>query len=95
MNEITKNTSLVEISPEIVTKTSRYFGEEQFDLELRLFEGDDPKKIYCAYLRNETYYLISQSTFDRIQLAIENGAKFVKINDDLVNINEIRKFKKE
>ena len=88
MNELTVKQSSAE-----VLKTVWINGETQ-TMVMKLEPGDDPKEYYYVFLRGESSYIISQSNFDRIQDAIGKGAKFVRINDDLVNVNEIKRFKK-
>jgi hypothetical protein len=77
----------------IVEKTIWINGIQEKQ-ELELSKNDDPKDFYYVYLRGESSYIISQSSFNRIQNAIGEGAKFVRINYDLVNVNEIKRFKK-
>ena len=76
---------------ELLRKVEIY-GEGQ--KELRLGHGDNPRIYYHVYLQKESSYIISESNFDRVMEAIKGGAKFVRINDDIINVNEIRRFKK-
>lgn len=96
MNEIIKSQSLVETEkPKKVVEKTTWVNGTQIDTEMQLNEGDNPSEYYYIFLRGgETFYTVSISNFDRIMTAINNGAKFVKANDDIININEIKRFKK-
>lgn len=62
--------------------------------EIRFYENDNRKEYYYVFLQGDASYIISVGNFERIMSAIQDGAKFLQINDDLVNVNQIRRFKK-
>lgn len=81
-------------SGEIITKKTIWINGAPEEIELRQCDRLDTE-YYEVYLRGgETTYCISGRNYDRITNAIYDGAKFVRINDDLVNVNEIKRFRK-
>jgi len=89
MNELT-----VSQSSEVKYNPTIWVDGAAVKKELRLTEQDDPKQYYYVYLQGDAIYLIGTSKYEKILSDIENGVKFVKINDDLININQIKRFKK-
>ena len=61
--------------------TGRYGQDYEYDYYKVLFQDDE-------------VYKIDSDEYDRIFKAIAAGAKFVSINEDLININFIRAFQK-
>jgi len=94
MNELIEN----QLSGELETTSKEWrtiwINGESHQTEVRFCGKDDHNEYYEVYLRGEGCYGVSRKNFERIQEAICRGAKFVRINDDLVNVNEIRRFKK-
>jgi len=92
MNEIKKLSSDkikiengLEVSRELIKKTiSEYSGEILYEFDY-----------YEVLIQDDTIYKIDFGEYSRIFNAISGGAKFVSINEDLVNINFIRRFKKK
>jgi hypothetical protein len=80
-------------SAEIITKKTAWVNGESHEIEVRKQDENDTG-YYEVYLRGESFYGLSGKNFERVQQAIAEGAKFVRINDDLVNVNEIKRFKK-
>ena len=94
MNELIRNQSLAE-PVKYETRSATVWVDGAPDTkELRLYDGEDGKNQYIVYLMGDKTYMISGNSYQRIEQAIADGAKFVKINDDLINISTIRYFKK-
>ena len=94
MNDLEIKKSLGEIQVGTSAKKTIWVNGTPQEVEIQ-YEPEDIKNIhYDVYLRGEAFYCISELNFKRIQEAIIEGAKFVRINSDIVNVNEIKRFKK-
>lgn len=60
----------------------------------RLTFGDFKITYHLVYCYDKQY-AISNTEYKRIYNAIEKGAKFVQLNTDLVNVNQIKKFEEK
>lgn len=94
MNDLEINQSLDNIQLGEVKKKTVWVDGVQNEIEIQYEPGDNQKVYYEAYIKGGSFYGISELNYKRIQEAIVEGAKFVRINNDLVNVNEIKRFKK-
>lgn len=79
------------------TKTVTVEGDFSVEIpESTIKEKDGQYQIpYVRVITKEDVYRISIPEFDAKKKAISVGAKFLQLGDDLVNINEIKKFSRK
>jgi hypothetical protein len=71
------------------------------DFEVSIPEGETEKTdkgtrfTYYRVTTRDDVYRIAESKYSEKLKAINGGAKFVELENDIVNINEIRKFEKK